>query len=164
MKGLEKSDQMNGLQLARGRASEAAVNSALQIKATFLLKQMQIWIKFPKHLPNKWSWEVKYLNTTGEMIHLIVLLSQYSFEWLEKGRIVWYCLSGQIFNLPVPGPVSNLQDPFQFHQKAKLQEQPQLLNLFWCKELHRIKWLERLLKCFPAPNDPRYWQSSQRPR
>ena len=37
-KGLEKSDQMNGLQLARGRTSEAAVNRALQIKANFFVE------------------------------------------------------------------------------------------------------------------------------
>lgn len=51
------------------------------------------------------------------MIHLIVLLSQYSFEWLEKGRIVWYCLSGKYSTFLSPGLSPICKILFNFTKK-----------------------------------------------
>ena len=95
---------------------------------------------------------------------------RYLLEWLQKGRIVWYCLSVQIFNLPaaaVPRP-SNLKDPFLFHQKAKLWTNLTRLLLmlyqvlFWYQKKNsrlnrtrsRVGWSVLL-----QPNGPQYWQS-----
>ena len=98
-------------------SSEATINNARRIKVNFL-KQILARDQFEKH----WSKDVKYINIYETRFTFSYYFLKYSPEWLQKGRIVWYCLFVQIFNLPdIPRP-SNLQDPVLFSPKSKTPE------------------------------------------